>query len=124
MHHVRRLREPVKIHRRRRNCITRAVVLLLRLSGAALAFIPAPQRLLIIPQNQVFRQETFWLEYPHLLILRTDKLGLTAGKSLLSVKNGRNYARKRGRARIKEFNRLVETPSSLYMLFIRIKVRP
>ncbi|MBR2921303.1 MAG: hypothetical protein IKC27_08125, partial [Kiritimatiellae bacterium] len=36
---------------------------------AALAFIPAPLRLLIIPQNQVFRQETFWLEYPHLLIL-------------------------------------------------------
>ena len=84
MHRKRRLREPGKIHRRRRNCIMRAVTLLcvfpvkfLRLSRdasqvrrdwatvlrlpareicfitAAPAFIPAPQRLHIVPQNQV-----------------------------------------------------------------------
>ena len=47
MHQMRRLREPGKIHQRRRNCSARAVTLLLRLSGevsqASIRRVPWPQ---------------------------------------------------------------------------------
>ena len=66
MHQMRRLREPGKIHQRRRNCSARAVTLLLRLSGevsqAFIRRVPCPRSRLLffaLPAREFYLPRRF-----------------------------------------------------------------